>query len=154
MSDVEHCPSCGQKIRKLNTHRMDFSKVRLLIQIATMNLKYEWVKVQRDGNLIKFEERDRTIQVDDVHALRLTWFGLLERKAFRSGLYRVTTKGISFLGGYSFVPAQILCRNGVVVERADELVSIGEVKGVVLDKAYWDDYAAIQKPVDNGGRLF
>ena len=142
---MEHtCSACGQRIRKLNPHRMDRAKVELLERIAKLNDRHGWVKVQRDGRLIPEAERTFSIQCDDVHALRLTWFGLLERKEMRSGLYRVTPCRYQFLQGRWKVPALIMCRDGVVVEASVEEVAVHEVKDVILDKRYWDTYAGRQ----------
>lgn len=145
MSTKPTCPACGQRIRKLNPHHIDKAKVDLLDRIAKLNARHPWVKVQRDGRLIPVEERDFSIQCDDVHALRLTWFELLERKERRSGLYRVTPQGYRFLQGKWKVPAVIMCRDGVVVEASIEEVSVDDVSGVVLDKHYWDTYAGRQR---------
>jgi hypothetical protein len=141
-------------VRKLNPHSVDRAKLELLIKIARLNLSYPWVKVQRDGRLIVEAERDFTVQCDDVHALRLTWFGLLERKEYRSGLYRITDKGVQFLCGEVPVPSRIYCKDGLVVEESPELIYVGDVRHVVLDKAYWDDYAALQKTKTTEGMLF
>jgi hypothetical protein len=146
---MKTCPTCHQKIRPLNPHRMDFSKVTLLEQIGRLNRKHKWVKVQRDHNLIKNEEREFTIQCDDVHALRLTWFGLAERKEKRSGFYRITADGINFLKGTFRVPAEILCKDGEVIKRSAKMVTVYQIRKVVLDKEYWDNYPQIQSPIDD-----
>lgn len=144
--EPEFCPACGERIRRLNPHRMDAAKVKLLQQIAKIQeLGLPWVKVQRDGKLIKPGDV-AVIQTDDVHALRLTWFGLLERKERRSGLYRITEAGKLFLIGRHRVPDQILCKNGRVVKQSSVLVPISHIRNVVFDKAYWDGYAARQVP--------
>lgn len=139
--DDRYCPECGQRWPTDKAHRMDYGKWKLLRDVAAMNAAgIEWVKVQRDGRLIK--EPDQEIQADDVHALRLTWFGLLRRLARRSGKYQVTRLGIDFLGGNASVPERIWCRKGVVMRRSDRMVRVNDIKGLVLDKAYWDWYAA------------
>lgn len=121
---------------------MDFSKWAILTQIDDKNRAgHEWVKVQRDHNLIKPDDAGCTIQADDVHALRLTWFGLCERESRRSGLYRTTAKGRDFLAGRARVPKVIWCSKGEVLRVTPETVSVTDIKGVVLDKAYWDRYA-------------
>jgi len=137
--EPEHrCPTCGRST-KLLPHRMDLSKCRMLMEVARRNANgHEWVKVQRDGNLI--DPAESTIQADDVHALRLTWFGLLERQAPRTGLYRVTSLGIEFLRGRAMVPDRIFCRDGVVATASSDMVSIDDVQGVILDREYWDNY--------------
>lgn len=143
----ERCACCGQIIRKLNPHRMDAAKVHLLQQIAILNMQgWVWVKVQRDGNLIKPNELKFTIQCDDVHALRLTWFGLLESAGRRSGLYKATDKGFKFLCGKVKVPKVIFCKDGEVRDFDAEMVSITQIRKVKLDKEYWDNYAKRQIP--------
>jgi len=140
------CTMCGQRIRKLNPHRMDAAKVKLLREIARRNAKgFCWIKVQRDGTLISFEERPYTIQCDDVHALRLSWFGLVEKKGRRLGEYRVNEAGKAFLEGKKSVPAKIWCRDGKVFEESTDKVYIQDVKNVILDKEYWDSYTDEQK---------
>jgi hypothetical protein len=145
MSNTPHCSACGQRLRKLNPHRMDRAKTEILIKIATLNARgFSWIKCQRDGRLIQQDHSTWTIQCDDVHALRLTWFGLLERKEMRSGLYRTTPDGFEFIRGRLMVPATIYCQDGIVKERSPEQVSIRDVRGIILDKEYWDHYAALQ----------
>lgn len=138
---MKKCESCGQRIRKLNPHSMDKNKVEVLRDIAKINAKgHEWVKVQRDPRLITRDDWDFTIQVDCVHVLRLYWFGLLDRKEHRDGLYKITWLGKQFLCGYASVPEKIYCRDGQVVDQTQKQVSINMVRGVVYDKAYWDSY--------------
>lgn len=144
------CQACGQKVRKLNPHRMDASKVKTLIEIATISRIHGWAKIQQDSHLIKHDERDWTIQTDAVHASRLCWFGLIERKEERSGLYRLSEGGRAFLYRGGSVPAVIWCKEGRVVETSQEVVQLKDVRDVVLDKAYWDEYAALQKAPPNG----
>lgn len=141
LSQDGRCPHCRQQLKPLNPHRMDRRKVEILDKIARINARgHEWAKVQRDGALIAPEDLDFTIQSDDVHALRLKWFGLIQTKALRTGLYRVTQYGVGFLAGRASVPKVILCRDGEVVLRERERVWINQVKDVVLDRAYWADY--------------
>jgi hypothetical protein len=80
-----------------------------------------------------------------VLAIRLQWFGLVEHGERRSGLYRATQDGINFLKGIHAVPQVIWCRDGKVVDRDTTLVTIGSVKNVVLDKAYWSAYPSMQR---------
>ena len=89
---------------------------------------------------MKKEEEDFTLRIDAVHAGRLVWFGLAERKEQRSGLYRVTKKGVRFLKGLEKVPRRIYTSKGCVVDQDEEMVSVYDVKNVVLDKEYWDNY--------------
>ncbi len=136
------CPTCGRRPARTYRHRMDHSKVSLLEKIGHINVAgVAWVKVQRDGNLIKEDERAWTIQCDDVHALRLSWFGLLETRKPRSGEYRITEKGVSFLAGHSNIPAWIECKRGRVLSQSNEWLGINSVNDVILDKNYWDLYA-------------
>lgn len=140
------CPCCGQKIGKLNPHRMDASKVRLLEKIARINRDgHAWVKLQRDGSLIKDRDRNRTVQVDDVHGLRLKWFGLVDCRGRRTGEYCINENGRLFLAGRLAVPSRIFCRGGKVIEIAPDKVTIDQVRNVFLNKAFWDDYKLMQK---------
>ncbi len=139
------CPTCQERVAKLNPHSMDRAKVELLEEIARKNMEgIQWVKIQRDGTLIKPEEQHSTIQRDDVHALRLKWFGLLEQYGPRTGKYRVSSLGLQFLRGLAQVSAKIWCRRGKVVLESPKKLWIWQVRGVVYDKAYWDQYAAVQ----------
>jgi hypothetical protein len=150
MTKPRICPHCGQAIRTPNAHSMDRAKVQLLEQVAKLNRKgVEWVKVQRDGNLIRAEEAEYTIQCDDVHALRLCWFRLLRRKAKRSGLYQVTNEGFAFLCGTFTVPKKIHCLRGKVVDFSHECVHVHDVRDVVYDKSYWAALAARSCPPVN-----
>jgi hypothetical protein len=129
------CPHCEQKIRKLNPHRMCKSKIALLNYIAQQE---DWVKISTGS--------PRQVAGDAaVLAIRLEWFGLVEHGPRRSGLYRATLDGINFLKGTHAVPKVIWCRDGRVVDRDTMLVTIGSVKHVVLDNAYWSAYPAMQR---------
>lgn len=129
-----YCECCGQKIRKLNPHRMCKSKVALLEYIAKQN---NWVRIT---NVHRVSIGDAA-----VLALRLEWFGLVEHGPLRSGLYRATPKGIAFLKGTHLVPKVIWCRDSKVIEKDSVLVSVNSIKNVVLDKEYWDNYYLMQK---------
>lgn len=140
------CPCCHQKIKKLNPHRMCEQKWRLLDDIASLNLDGdEWIKVGEghrlfvDGRLAK-----NTSYCAAVHARRLKWYGLIEVKGSRTAEYKVTELGYRFLAGHAKVPECIYCKGGKVVRESDEYVGVRDIKGVVLDKAYWDNYASIQ----------
>lgn len=141
MDKRPRCSCCGQVIRKENPHRMCRKKCEVLRTLARLNKEgHEWVKAQRDSSIIRANEEDSTIQIDDVHALRLTWFGLLRRKACRTGLYQITDKGKAFLKGQAHVPAKIWCKEGRVLRATEETVTVHHVIGTHLDKKYWDDY--------------
>lgn len=131
----EICHACKQRIRKLNPHRMDSQKVRMLTLIAELGLDYEerWVEVKA-GRFAGFNGDDQ------VFAMRLQWFYLVEHGPRRSGLYRATPGGILFLQGRLKVPKTIYCRDGEVIKWDEDMVGIEEVKNVVLDKPYWDNY--------------
>jgi len=129
------CPHCEQKIRKLNPHRMCRSKIALLNYIAQQE---DWVKISTGS--------PRQVAGDAaVLAIRLEWFGLVEHGPRRSGLYRATLNGINFLKGTHAVPKVIWCRDGRVIDRDTMLVTIGSVKHVVLDNAYWSAYPSMQR---------
>lgn len=129
------CECCGQKVRKLNPHRMCRKKVALLEFIAK---QHDWVKISTGT------QKQLTGDAA-VLALRLEWFGLVEHGPIRSGLYRATTNGIAFLKGKHSVPKVIWCRDAKVIESDSTLISIASVKNVVLDKEYWDNYYMLQR---------
>jgi hypothetical protein len=119
---------------------MDFAKHRLMCLIAEKHWQgVEWVKIQRDHRLIR--DIDMEIQADDVLALRLTWFDLARRRRKRTGLYQLTRLGWDFLAGKAQVPEIIRCKDGEVRYRSECMVSVRDIKDVILDKAYWDAYA-------------
>ena len=136
------CERCGQKIPKLNPHRMDRQKVRVLEDVAKLNGRgYKWVLV-REGDTLQIADgpKVRTAYLARSHANRLCWFGLMDNRAPRTGAYRVNKSGFNFLRGNLMVPERIWCRGGVVIEKSEKLVALRHVEGVVLDKAYWDGY--------------
>lgn len=136
------CHCCGQKIRKLNPHRMCKQKVELLILLHKAK---DWVFVQEGYGAEVNGKMERAPYRARAHASRLVWFGLAEHGATRSGLYRITKAGIDFLGGNHAVPEVIWCKDGAVVESSSKLVMISSIKDVVLDKEYWDTYHLQQR---------
>ena len=140
--DRYDCPYC--KSGKWYPHRMDYSKVKVLKEIALINKEYEWVKIQQDSSLIKDNEKDFTIQTDAVHASRLFWFGLIDKRSSREGLVKINRKGIDFLRGKFKVPSRIWVSRGELRESEPPFVDITQIKGVVLDKAYWDNYPGVE----------
>jgi hypothetical protein len=139
---IPTCVSCGQSIKKLNPHRMCKSKVAMLEILAKAN---DWVHVQEGHGAVHGNGISRAPYRARAHVSRLVWFGLAEHGAPRSGLYRITQEGRNFLAGTHVVPKTIWCKNGRVVEVDSAQVAIGNIKDVVLDKEYWDNYGAIQK---------
>ena len=101
----------------------------------------------KEGEAIETADgkRVRTIYLARRQANTLCWFGLMDNQGPRTGAYRVNERGFRFLRGNLSVPAKIWCRNAVVVESSEREVTINEVKDVILDKAYWDDYWKKQK---------
>jgi len=139
------CTTCGQRIRKLNPHRMDRQKLRTLGDIAAFNAAgSEWVKTLEAPALQVGNEKRRSTYCGRNHAERLHWFGLLDYRGHRSGEFRVNAAGMAFLAGSGRVPAKIWCRGGVVKARSQSTVCVADIRGVILDRAYWDNYAAIQ----------
>jgi len=127
--------------QKPNPHRMDRSKVHLLIKIAKLNKAgHEWVKIQQDSSLIREHEQARTIQCDAVHANRLKWFGLIDLKEKRSGEYQINMNGIKFLKNEHSVPNLIWCKKGHVVKEGVVTVLLNQIKGTILNKEYWDNF--------------
>ena len=136
------CSCCGQKIRKLNPHRMCKQKVKVLEILAKAN---DWVFVQHGFGAVVDGVAERAPYRVEAHASRLSWFGLAEHGPVRSGLYKVTQDGIDFLKGIHAVPAVIWCKDGKVVDTDTRMVTIHSIKDVVLDKEYWDNYPSIQR---------
>ena len=143
------CSSCGQKLRKLNAHHVNKQTVMVLEMIAKLNdAGHEWVRVEA-GHMLRAEfQTVRTAYRAGAYAIYLTWFGLLEDRARRSGEFRVTHRGFNFLIGRTPVPMTIYCQGGSVIETAKEHVYIHEVRDIAFDKAYWDHYAEQQKYPD------
>lgn len=139
---VTICNCCGQRLRKLNPHRMCKHKVSVLEILAKAN---DWVIAQHGHGVIVNGVPVRAPYRAEAHASRLVWFGLAEHGAPRSGLYRITQEGRNFLEGKHVVPKTIWCKDGIVVTSDPILVAIGSIKNVVLDKEYWDNYGSIQK---------
>jgi hypothetical protein len=130
---------------------MDRRKVEMLREIANINRKYQWAKVQQDVRLVRASEAEWTIKSDAIYATRLYYFGLIDRTGRRDGLYRINALGLAFLRGDYLVPHTIWCKGGRVIERSTRLVGISQVKDVIVDRAYWAAYPSIQKyPGDPG----
>lgn len=147
------CPCCKQRIRPLNAHRMDKQKWEVLVALAEFAAEgHEWVKVGHGKTLSAGAKSVSTSYRAEAHVGRLKWFGLVDHKGHRTGLYKISDDGRAFLAGRLRVPEVIFCRDGEVEERSSELVSVGQVKGVVLDKAYWDTYAEEKKHAGNRSR--
>ena len=136
------CACCGQKIRKLNPHRMCKQKVELL---KILHKAGDWVFVQEGYGAEVNGKMERAPYRARAHASRLVWFGLAEHGSIRSGLYRITDAGVNFLRGVHAVPAVIWCKDGKVVDTDTRMVTIHSIKDVVLDKEYWDNYPSIQR---------
>lgn len=149
MEPVRHCPACGQKIRKLNPHRMDKQKLRVLEDIARHTKSGDWVEITEDSTITTADGSRHTVKQVRVHAQRLKYFGLLDYKGRRTARYRINGTGIGFLSGRISVPAIIYCREGKVEERTLDRIFVGSVPGIVLDKVYWDRYYREQKYEDH-----
>jgi hypothetical protein len=120
--------------------RVDFAMVDVLKRIAEINLKSKWAKCQFNPDLIKEEEQEITIKTDGIYLHRLVWLGLIERQHYRSGYVRITSFGINFLRGKAKVPNRFWVSKGKVMVYEDPYKSVYEVKRVVLDKKYWDNF--------------
>lgn len=160
---VERCGACGQTIKKLNPHRMDRGKLRVLFDIALLEERrlkrllageepgQSWVHA-RAGDDLDVLSPDGKAVVDTKktsyrareHASRLEWFGLLDKGGPRSGAWRLNDSGRAFIAGELAVPPRIWCRDGEVIERDEGSVTIHDVKDVVLSAEYWDGYAEWQ----------
>jgi len=110
---------------------VDRQKFKMLEFLAEAN--GAWIEIKA-GRLHQFTGDEQ------VHAMRLSWFGLAERGARRTGLFRITDQGVLFLQGKHSVPDTIWCRDGDVIARSFTMVNATQVRNVVLDRAYWDNY--------------
>ena len=139
------CECCNQKIRKLNPHRMDKHKVETLEMMGKAYIQGDgWIQAQAGSGMKVGNAMLRAPYRVQAHVSRLCWFGLAEHGGHRSGKYRITVDGFSFLHGVLSVPAIIHCRDGVVYSRSSSRVYIKDVNNVILDKQYWDDYWKLQ----------
>ena len=145
IKNIHICPCCGHS-EKWYAHRMDYSKIKVLKQIAKINQTHTWVKIQQDSSLIKDDEKEYTLQTDAVHASRLYWYGLLDKKSSREGLVKINENGLDFLSGKIKVPCKIWVCKGELKGSEDPAVSINQVRGIILDKNYWDKYSMVSKP--------
>ena len=134
------CPECKQKIRKAWGYRMCGAKVRMLDILARGAVMNEggWMKITA-GMFPEFNGNDQ------VAAMILEWYLLVEHGPVRSGLYRITMSGLDFLKGTLEVPTRIFCKDGRVFSWDDTMVTVGSVKDVFLDKAYWDAYCHVPR---------
>jgi len=161
---TRRCSACHQTIKKLNPHRMDQAKVRVLLDMALLEERRrhrvergvpggqrwvlakagdELVVLSDDGGMKTIDHRTTSYRARE-HASRLFWFGLLEYAGKRTGAFRLNKAGYDFIAGRLTVPSRIWCREGEVIERDEGSVSINDVKDVTLSAAYWDGYAEWQ----------
>jgi len=136
------CETCNCT-SALNPHRMCRRKVEVLIDLA--NFLYEgdsWVRVEHGRTLIGADtsKSRSTAYRAGEHVSRARWLGLAEHRGDRTAQWRISVDGLRFLRGVLQVPAKILCTAGVVVYQSIELVTVGDVNGLDLDKDYWDGY--------------
>jgi hypothetical protein len=141
------CPTCDQKLCKLNPHRMDKAKIRVFDAMARID---GWVFMAHDKSVKKGDQEFPTLLDSRVHAQRLYAFGLVDYMGKRTGTYKVNEKGIAFLCGKTTVPEVIWLRRSPeggfrVEEVSSTLISVNEARGVVLDREYWDAYWTRQK---------
>ena len=135
------CSCCNQVIRKLNPHRMDRHKVTTLEMMGKAAMQGDpWVRDQAGSGMLVGGVMLRAPYRVQAHVSRLVWFGLADHGAHRSGEYMITPEGLGFLRGIVSVPSVIHCKDGKVVKESDTRVWVSQVKNVVLDKKYWDDY--------------
>jgi len=153
-TDDQKCHCCLQRIRKLNPHRMDKQKFKVLAAMVRLHQAgNKWIKVEHGRGLIGSsvvvrDDGGNKLGHIERHVGRLKWFGLVISKGNRTGEYRVSSYGYSFLKGEDSVPNIIYCRDGEVIAESDEHVMVSEIKGVVLGKSYWDHYAEVQVYAD------
>lgn len=139
----EICLCCLQVIAKMNPHSMDGQKCRMLAY-----LHGKGVEVGGEGWVTVKAGRSKTFSGDDqVHAMRASWFGLVERGPNRSALYRISENGLAFLRGELLVPQRIYCRKGKVECVTEETISFDFAKNQRYDKDFWDRYHLFQRKV-------
>ena len=126
----------------MNPHRMCKNKVAMLEFLAKAN---DWVFVEAGRGAVVDGQFIRAPYRAQAHCSVLVWFGLAEHGERRSGLYRITEKGVDFLQGNHLVPKTIWSRDGRIVDLDTLMVGINSVKDVVLDKEYWDNYSLVQR---------
>lgn len=150
---VEVCSHCRVPVRKLNPHRMDKSKIGLMLQMRWLHEQgHEWILIQERPHLIQPGERARTIHVPrrtiGVYIIRLSWFGLVTKRdpAAKRSEWAITKAGYGFLDGDHLVPEEILCRDGLRIAQTHAQVTIRDVEGVILDREYWTNYWKLQAP--------
>lgn len=136
------CPHCHRS-GALNPHQLSKAAVRVLMDCAHLHrLGCEWVRIEAGTKMVGEGRRKplNTAYRAGAHAVYLTWFRLMESQGHRTGLWKVNERGHRFLRREARAPAKILCRNGATLYASDETISIEDVRGVVLDKDYWDRY--------------
>lgn len=136
------CPACHCK-QVLNPHRMDRRKVAVLADLAAFRLKGdEWVRVEEGRGLQGVTTRTwkATAYCARSHAMRAEWFGLVEHRGPRIAEWQINRSGLQFLQGHLFVPAKILCTDGLVRYVSRETLFIASVRKVDLDLDYWNNY--------------
>ena len=139
----EPCVLCGE-LAALNPHKICEAKVKSLELLARARRRGGdgWCRCEA-GRGLRIEATGQWIHAPyrlGAHATYLVWYGLVERREPREGVYRIVPDGLRFLRGDLDVPKRILCRKGVTRYASIERVFVHEVKNVVLDKAYWDNY--------------
>lgn len=139
-NSLDPCECCGGS-KRLNPHRMDKSKVRVLRDMARLQTDNLWIRVeggrglqgQVTGKWIRSSYDSATL------ANRLNWYGLIDQQKYRAANWRVNINGFMFLRGRLSVPAKILCRHGTVIYASKEMTFITDIRET-FDKSYWDQY--------------
>jgi hypothetical protein len=136
------CSTCGCR-SALNPHRMCKRKVTVLHDLARFLREGDsWVRVEHGRVLIgadTLHQRSSAYRAGE-HVSRARWFGLAVHRGERTAQWRISTAGLWFLRGELTVPEKILCTDGAVIYESIESVSIDAVRGVELDRSYWDSY--------------
>jgi len=121
---------------------MDKAKVRVLEDIAKLNEQgFKWI-LAKAGEALETEcgKKIRSSYRVAMHCHVLHWFGLLDFKGKRTGLFKINALGVKFLCGVAAVSSKIYCRDGKVVNRSEQEVLISDVKGIIRDEEFWDNY--------------
>ena len=146
------CECCGQRIRKLNPHHIDRQKLHVLLDLWKARqdggdcwckmYEGEYMEVLLPSGVIS---KRRTAYLARTHAMRLAWFGLTEWRGPRTGEWRISPVGLTFLQGQTDMPRTLWCRDGAVVKVSEERCTIREAYQLLLDKEYWDRYPEWQR---------
>lgn len=139
-----------QPKKKLNPHSMCAGKVALLEIFAREGT---WLYVKQGDKVLRGSKTLSSPDKSNAYAGVMVHFKLVESGGRRTGLYRITPKGLRFLQGKLRVPRKLWVRGGVVQEYLRDWVYIQDVENVKFTKGYYDRYFLEQKPDGSQGLM-